>query len=108
MNNHPLNEERLGKGKFFFDIKNFCLLSFAIFDNFFCLDPPGPEEDYKKKTRRNRTTFSNSQLTALEKVQLSKSLFRIYFLKVCTDLFSNIRIFSRNQLLICHDNDTLR
>ena len=33
----------------------------------FCSDS-GPEEDYKKKTRRNRTTFSNSQLTALEKV----------------------------------------
>ena len=31
---------------------------------------PGPEEDYKKKTRRNRTTFSNSQLAALEKVSL--------------------------------------
>ena len=26
------------------------------------------EDDYKKKTRRNRTTFSNSQLAALEKV----------------------------------------
>ena len=30
---------------------------------------PGPDEDYKKKTRRNRTTFSNSQLAALEKVK---------------------------------------
>ena len=29
---------------------------------------PGPDDDYKKKTRRNRTTFSNSQLAALEKV----------------------------------------
>ena len=26
------------------------------------------EDDYKKKTRRNRTTFSNSQLGALEKI----------------------------------------
>jgi len=31
-------------------------------------EDPGPDEDYKKKTRRNRTTFSNNQLTALEKV----------------------------------------
>lgn len=31
-------------------------------------EDPGPEDEYKKKTRRNRTTFSNSQLAALEKV----------------------------------------
>ena len=30
----------------------------------------GSDDDYKKKTRRNRTTFSNNQLAALEKVQL--------------------------------------
>ena len=36
---------------------------------FLCLcSDPGPEDDFKKKTRRNRTTFSNTQLAALEKV----------------------------------------
>ena len=32
------------------------------------LDSSVSEEDFKKKTRRNRTTFSNGQLAALEKV----------------------------------------
>ena len=42
---------------------------------FLCLcSDPGPEDDFKKKTRRNRTTFSNTQLAALEKVS-NKSMY---------------------------------
>ena len=38
--------------------------------NYVHFSDPGPDDDFKKKTRRNRTTFSNSQLAALEKVSL--------------------------------------
>ena len=45
---------------------------------------PGPDEDYKKKTRRNRTTFSNSQLTALEKVEAQNlSVLSVYSNRRC-------------------------
>ena len=45
------------------------IVHFPALDKFAILsDTGGTDDDYKKKTRRNRTTFSNSQLTALEKV----------------------------------------
>ena len=50
-------------------LRNLNLINCLLRKVFLNTSDPGPEEDYKKKTRRNRTTFSNSQLTALEKVQ---------------------------------------
>jgi hypothetical protein len=56
---------------------------------------PGPDEDYKKKTRRNRTTFSNSQLAALEKVnQLLSCKYATSRWLYCICIKLNIVIFA--------------